>query len=74
MGDKSSVLLWVKFYKIFTKLAHHSAKSQTFDRSGEISPNLYFDRLLLLKIYKVLAQKSMEEICLMIPKSGAKFE
>ena len=52
MGDKSSVLLWLKFYKIFTKRAHDSAKSQTFDRSGEISPNLYFDRLLLLKYIK----------------------
>ena len=59
---------------IFTKGAHHSAKFQTFDCSGEISPNLCFDRLLLLKVYKVLAKKSMEEICLMIPKSGAKFE
>ena len=42
---------------IFTKGAHHSAKFQTFDCSGEISPNLYFDRLLLLKVYKVLAKK-----------------
>ena len=59
---------------IFTKGAHHSAQFQTFDCSGEISPNLYFDRLLLLKVYKVSAKKSMEEICLIIPKSGAKFE
>ena len=44
----------------FYKRAHHSAKFQTFDCSGEISPNLYFDRLLLLKVYKVLAKKSME--------------
>ena len=35
---------------------------------------IYFDRLLLLKAYKVSAKKSMEELCLMIPKSGAKFE
>ena len=74
MGDKSSVLFYLKLYLIFTKGAHHSAKFQTFDCSGEISPNLYFDRLLLLKVYKVSAKKSMEEICLMIPKSGAKFE
>ena len=74
MGDKSSVLFQLKLYLIFTKGAHHSAKFQTFDCSGEISPNLYFDRLLLLKVYKVSAKKSMEEICLMIPKSGAKFE
>ena len=59
---------------IFTKVAHHSAKSQTFDCSGEISPNFYFDRLLLLKVYKVSAKKSMEEICLMTPNSGAIFE
>ena len=42
---------------IFTKGAHHSEKLQTFKCSGEISPNLYFDRLLLLKVYKVLAKK-----------------
>ena len=42
---------------IFTKGAHHSAKFQTFDCSGEISPNLYFDRLLLLKAYKISAEK-----------------
>ena len=59
---------------IFTKGAHHSAKFQTFDCSGEISPNLYFGGLLLLKVCKVSAKKSMEEICLMIPKSGGKFE
>ena len=63
---------------IFTKGAHHSAKFQTFDRPCEISPNLYFDRLLLLKVYKkklfISAKKSMQEICLMIPRSCAKFE
>ena len=59
---------------IFTKGIHHSANFQTLDRLDEISPNFYFDRLLLLKVYKVSAKKSMEEICLMIPKSGAKFE
>ena len=74
MKDKSSVLLLLKRYMIFTKGAHHSANFQTFDDSGEISPNLHFDRLLLLKVYKVSAKKSIEEICLMIPKSGAKFE
>ena len=59
---------------VFTKAAHQSAIFQTFDCSGEISPNLYFDRLLLLKVYKVSSKKCMEEIYLMIPKSGAKFE
>ena len=42
---------------IFTKGAHQSAKFQTFDCSGEILPNLYFDRLLLLKVYKISARK-----------------
>ena len=45
---------------IFTKGAHHSAKFQIFDCSGEISPNLYFERLLLLKVYKVSAKKKYE--------------
>ena len=59
---------------IFTKGVHYTAKFEIFDCSGEISPNLYFDRLLLLKVYKVSAKKSMEELCLIIPKNGAKFE
>ena len=59
---------------IFTKGAHHRAKFDTFDWSGEISPNLYFDSLLLLKVYEVSGKKSMEELCLMMPKSGQKFE
>ena len=41
----------------FTKGAHQSTKFQTFDCSAEISPNLYFDRLLLLKVYKISAKK-----------------
>ena len=47
---------------------------QNYHCSGEISPNLYFDRLFLLKVYKISAKKSIQEICLMIPKSCAKFE
>ena len=46
---------------IWTKGTHQSAKFLTFDCSREISPNLYFDRLLLLKGYKVSAKKSIEE-------------
>ena len=42
---------------IFTKRAHQSAKFQNFDCSDEISPNLYFNRLLLLKVYKISAKK-----------------
>ena len=59
---------------IFAKGAHHSAKFLTFDCSVEKSLNLYSDRLLFLKVYQVSAIKSMAEICLMIPKGGAKFE
>ena len=58
---------------IFTKGAHQSAKFQTFDFSGEISLNLYFDRLFLLKVYKISANQ-VQQLCLMIRKSGAKFE
>ena len=43
---------------IFTKGAHQSVKFQTFNCSGEISPSLYFDRLLLLKVYKISAKKA----------------
>ena len=42
---------------IFTKGAHQSDKFWTFDCLGEISPNLYFDRLLLLKVDKISAKK-----------------
>ena len=42
---------------IWTKRAHQSAKFQTFDCSRQISPNFYFDRLLLLKVYKISAGK-----------------
>ena len=41
---------------IFTKEGHESAKFQTINGSGEISPNLYFDRLLLLKVYNIVMQ------------------
>ena len=58
---------------IFTKRAHQTAKFQTFNNSGEISPNLYLDRLLLLKVYKISA-RSTKELCRFILKSGAKIE
>ena len=63
MRDHSSVynILAETLYD-FYKGAHQSAKFQTFDCSGEISPNLYFDRLLLLEVYKVSAKKCMEEL------------
>ena len=60
---------------ILTKTAHQSTKFQTFDCSSEISPNLYFDSLLLLKVYKIPAKKvQWSYIYLMILKSDAKFE
>ena len=46
----------------------------TYDCSREISPNLYFDRILLLKVYKISAKKSIEKLFLMTLKSDAKFE
>ena len=42
-----------------------SAKFQTFEYSCEISPDLSFDSLVLLKVYKISAKKSLEELCLM---------
>ena len=75
MRGNSSVLFQLKRYMIFTKGAHQSAKFQTFACSGEISPNLYFDRLLLLAVSKVSAKKVQRSyIYLMILKSDTKFE
>ena len=42
---------------IWTKRAHQSEKIQAFGCSGKISPNLYFERLVLLKLYEILAKK-----------------
>ena len=42
---------------IWTKGGHQSAKFQTFNCSCKSSPNLNFHRLLLLKVYKILAKK-----------------
>ena len=64
----------LKLYMIWTKGTHQSGKFQTYDYSGEISPNLYFDKLLFLKVYKILVKKSIKELCLMTIKSDAKFE
>ena len=59
---------------IWTKGTHQSAKFQTFDYSRGISSHLYFDRLLLLKLYKISAKKSIEELCLIALNSDAKFK
>ena len=74
MGDKSSVLFLLNFIWFLQKEPTTVQNFRLSNCSGEISPNLYIDRLLLLKVYKVLAKEIMEEWCLMIPKSGAKFE
>ena len=57
MRDKTSVLFSLKLYMVFTKEAHQSAKFQTFHCSVENSPNLYFHRLILLKVYKIQLKK-----------------
>ena len=54
LGDNPSYLIFN--FIIFSRF-FHSAKFQTFDCSGEISTNLYFDRLFLLKVYKVSVKK-----------------
>ena len=57
MRDNSSVLFQLKLYLIWTKGTHQSAKFHTLDCSHEISPNLYFARLLWLKVYQTSAKK-----------------
>ena len=57
---------------IWTKGAHQSGKFQTFSYSRKISPNLYFDKLLLLKVYKISSKK--DELSLMILNIDAKLE
>ena len=59
---------------IWAKRVHQSVKFDTFDCSCEISPSLYFERLLLLKVYKISAKKIIEELYLVTLKSDAKFE
>ena len=44
-------------YMILTKGAHQTVKYQSIDYSDEISPSLCYDRLLLLKVYKIAAKK-----------------
>ena len=75
MWDNSSVLFQLKLCMIWTKGDHQSTKFQTFNCSCKISTYLYFDRLFLLKVYKILAKKVYaEELCLMTLKIDAKFE
>ena len=64
----------MKHFMIWAKRVHQSVKFHTFDCSCEISPSLYFERLLLLKVYKISAKKIIEELYLVTLKSDAKFE
>ena len=57
MRDNSSVFSQLKLYMTWTKRVHQSAKFQTFNCSLETLPNLYLDKLLLLKVYKISAKK-----------------
>ena len=57
---------------IWTKGTHQSAKFQIFYCSREFAVNLYFDRLLLLKVYKISGKESTEKLCLMTLTCGLK--
>ena len=57
MREYFSVLVWLNLYMVLTKGAYQSAKFQTSDCLDGIAPNLYFDRLLLLEVYKMSAKK-----------------
>ena len=48
----------------WTKGAHQSAKFETLNCSRKISPNLYFDRFLLMKVYKI-STKKVQRKCVM---------
>ena len=48
---------------ILTKGAHQIAKFRTFNCSDVVSLNLHFDRLLLLKVYKISAKKVCDAKC-----------
>ena len=71
--DNSSVLFLAETLHDLDKEAHQRAEFQTFDCSREISPNYYFYRVHLLKVYKIAAKK-VQRSCLMTLKGDAKFE
>ena len=54
--ELSITLKQLKLYIIWTKGVQQSARFETFDCSRQLSPNLFFDRLLLLKVYKISAK------------------
>ena len=57
MRDKSSVLFFAETFYDFYKRSPPKCNISDFWLLGKISQNLYFDRLLLLKFYKILAKK-----------------
>ena len=64
---------------VWTKGTRQSTKLQIFDCSREILPNFYFDRLLLLKLYKtsvekVYASSATEEWCKTWRKTSLLFQ
>ena len=59
---------------IWIKGTHQSTNIQTFGYSREISPNLYFHRLLFLKVCKISAKKKYREVMSHDIKSDTKFE
>ena len=59
---------------IWTKEAHNSAKFQTFDCSHDVSPNLYLDRILLLKVHKISPKKVQRSYVSKTLKGEEKFE
>ena len=52
------VLFQLKLYMIWTKGTHQSTKFQTFNCSCKISASFYFDKLLLLNVYQISAEKA----------------
>ena len=48
---------------ILIKGTHEIAKFRTFNCSDGVSFNLHFDRLLLLKVYKLSAKKVCDAKC-----------
>ena len=57
---------------IWTEGCHQSAKFQTFHCSPKISPNLYFDRLLLLEVCKISAKKVQRSYMSYDPEESCK--
>ena len=61
-------------YDFYNKSSSKCKISDFFGCSGKNSPNLYFDRLLLLKVYKISAEKVQRSYVSWYWKSDVKFE